>query len=313
MILLELLNNTFDKSTKENIQENYLKDLKDIKKWKCFSDYCLDDKNKPNDVITFSIFPYISDYFVIENHIKKIAKVDIKKTKFVQNQFIKFLKEYPLINFSFILDDRKLLFGETSDKRKDCVLDHLNWVKELYAKWIKNEPEKESYYNKTVKIIDSCILEVKHGKKINIYIDVFLISFLGAYVTYIILNEVKKIDVIGWFSDRDKIFEVGNGIVINLFQNNLHGLLTEEKREFQFASSMSDSNFDTFYDQFIKVPDYIAGTLADYNMDENLISKDKFNTVLTDYMGDNTQNNFVFRIFKDDNHYKCGKIHIIKK
>lgn len=313
IILLRLLNNTFDKSTKKNIKDNYLKDLQDVTKWKCFSDYCFDDKNKSNDVVTFSIFPYISDYFLIENHIKAIAKTDIKKTKIVQNQFIQFLKEYPLINFSFILNDRKKLFGDTSEKRKESVLQHLNWTKELYKTWIENEPKKEEYYKKTIKILDACIREVTNGKKINIYIDIFLISFLGAYVTYIILNEVKEIEVFGWFSDRDKIFDIGNGIVINFFQNNLHGLLTEEKRSYQFASSMSNSNFDIFYDQFIKVPDYIAGTLADYNMEKNLISKDKFDRILTDFMGDNTHNNFVFRIFKENNQFNCGKIIINKK
>lgn len=313
LILLQLLNNTFDKSTKENIKNNYLKHLQDVTKWKCFSDYCFDDKNKPNDVVTFSIFPYITDYYLVENHIKEIAKTDIKNAKIIQNKFIKFLKEYPLINFSFILKDRKLFFGDTSEKRKEGVLQNLNSAKKLYETWIANEPEKEEYYKKAIKIIDVCITEATNGKKINIYIDIFLISFLGAYVAYIILNELKEIEVFGWFSDRDKTFDIGNGIITNFFQNNLHGLLTDTKSSYQFATSISNSNFDIFYDQFIKVPDYIAGTLADYNMDKNLISKDKFDKMLTDYMGDNTHNNFVFRIFKEDNQFKCGKIVINKK
>ncbi|WP_431244918.1 hypothetical protein ACQ9BO_12270 [Flavobacterium sp. P21] len=166
IILLQLLNDTFDKSTKENIKNNYLKDLRDVTKWKCFSDYCFDDKNKPNDVVTFSIFPYISDYYLVENYIKEIAKTDIKNTKIIQNNFIKFLKEYPLINFSFILKDRKHFFGETTEKRKEGVLQNLNSAKKLYETWIANEPEKEESYKKTIKIIDICIKEATNGKKL---------------------------------------------------------------------------------------------------------------------------------------------------
>ncbi|SHL31286.1 hypothetical protein [Flavobacterium saccharophilum] len=312
-LFLRLLDDTLNKNVKENIKNNYLKDLKNITKWSCFSDYCFDDKNKPNDVVTFSLVPYITDYSIIENHIKEIAKTDIKNTKSIQDKFITFLKEYPLINFSFILNDRKEIFGHTHDIRKENVLQQLNLTKDLYSNWIKNQPEKELYYRKIIKTIDSCISEVKRGKKINIYIDVFLVAFLGAYVSYIILNELKNIEIFGWFSDRDKIFDVQNGFIVNIFNNNLHCLLYDKQIPYQFVSSLSNSNFDVFYDQFIKIPDYIAGTLADYNMIDNLVSKDKFDIMLTKYMGNNTHNNFVFKIFKEDNQFNCAKISILKK
>lgn len=183
----------------------------------------------------------------------------------------------------------------------------------MYKTWITNEPEKKDEYLKTLKVIDACIREATNGKKINIYIDIFLVAFLGGYVSSIILKELNEIEVYGWFSDRDRIFEIGNGIIINFFQNNLHALITHKHNSYKFASSLSNSNFDIFYDQFVKIPDYIAGTLADYDMTENLISKDKFNTVLTDYMGDNTHNNFVYRIFKEENRFSCAKIIIEKK
>jgi hypothetical protein len=313
VILLKLLNQTFNKSTKSNIRDNYLKNLKNVSKWKCFSDYCFDDKNKPNNVVTFSIFPNIDNYLLLEKYISEIAITDIKKTKTVQNNFIEFLKEYPLINFSFILNNRETLFGDTSSERKESVLNHLNWAVALYKNWIKNEPDKNEYYLKIIKVLEECIIETKNNRKIKIYIDLILVSFLGAYVYHIILSEINEIEVIGWFSDRDKIFEIGDGLIINFFQNNLHGLLTEKNSSYQFVSSLSNSNFDIFYDHFIKIPDYIAGTLADFNIDKNLISKNKFDKILTEYMGAETNNNFVFRIFKENDQFKCGKIQIRKK
>jgi hypothetical protein len=310
-MLLNLLNSTFDKSTISQIDNNYLRNLKSVTKWMCFSDYCLDDKTKPNDVITFSIIPYIEEFPIVESFIKQAAKTDIKKTTIVNEKFIEFLNVYPIINFSFILNDRKNLFGNNHEEIKINLRNEFIEIKGLYQLWIKNEPEKEAYYKTFLKKIDSCINLINNNKKIKQLIDLILIPFLGGYVSNVILNRVDKLEIYGWFSDRDKLLDIEKGFALNLFHNNLHGLI--DNKNFQFVTSLADCNFDIFYDQYIKIPDYIVGTLADYDLENNQISKEKFNMVLTNYMGDNQYNNYVFRIFKKDNIFNCGKIVIMKK
>jgi hypothetical protein len=310
-ILLNLLNLTFDKSTISQIENTYLLNLKSVTKWMCFSDYCLDDKTKPNDVITFSIIPYIEDYLLVENFIKAVAKSDIKKASTINEKFIEFLKIYPIINFSFIVNKRKSLFGNNHEEIKKNLKHEYLAIRGLYELWIVNEPEKEAYYKTFLKRIDSCINLIDNNKKIKQLIDVILIPFLGGYVSNVVLNRVDKLEIYGWFSDRDQFLDIEKGIALTLFQNNLHGLI--DNKNFEFVTSLANCNFDIFYDQFIKIPDYIVGTLADYNLENNQISKEKFNTVLTNYMGDNQFNNYVFRIFKESNIYNCGKILITKK
>ncbi|MCU4158440.1 hypothetical protein J1N10_20880, partial [Carboxylicivirga sp. A043] len=147
-------------------------------------------------------------------------------------------------------------------------------------------------------------------KKIKQLIDIILIPMLGGYVSNVILNRIDKLDIYGWFSDRDSLLDIEGGIALNFFHNALHGLI--DNKDFQFATSLADCTFDIFYDQFIKIPDYIAGALADYNLEKNTISKEKFNKVLTDYMGDNNFNNHVFRLFYEDENYNCVKVGIFK-
>lgn len=310
-LLFKLINDTFNKGTIEIIRQNYIYDLKDVSKWICYSDYCLDDKTKKNSVVTFSILPFIDDQNILATYINIAQKKDIKKTKVVNEEFLKFLKNYPVINFSFILDNRKTLLGNSGEERKQIVLQHLNHYKEIYIAWGNNEPNKKSIYKPILKEIESSIREVSQGKKVNLYIDVLLFSFLGAYVSSILLKEIDKNEVFGWMSDRDKLFEVGNGLILHLFHNTLHSLLPEDKKNFVFTGAMANSSFNIFYDEFIKIPDYIVGTLADYNLEENSISHEKFNTVLTKFMGDNSVNNFVFKIFKSDlEKFNCAKIEI---
>lgn len=310
-ILYDLLNSTFNKSTILQIENNYLFNLKGVTRWKCFSDYCLDDKSKPNDVMTFSIFPYVSDYFIVESIIMEIAKVDIKNTRTINKKYIEFLKHYPLINFSFILNERKKLFGDNGLERKNQLINEYERLKKMYENWITNEPEKEERYLYSIKKVNSCLNDIRKNKKLNIYIDMLLISFLGAYVSHIIINKINKLEIFGWFSDRDKIMDVENSFITDMFHNNLHTLI--DKKEFQFATTHAKSTSEIFYNQFVKIPDYIAGTLADYNLQDNLVSKDKFNTILTEYMADNIYNNFVFEIYMEDNEYKCSKIDFFKK
>ncbi|MCU4158426.1 hypothetical protein J1N10_20810, partial [Carboxylicivirga sp. A043] len=118
-MLQKLLDDTFNKSTIEQIENNYIGKVKSVTKWLCFSDYCLDDRSKPNNVVTFSLIPYISDLKELEEFIEENAKTDIKKTRSVNPKFIEFLKKYPLINFSFILNNRKSFFGISHDEVKD--------------------------------------------------------------------------------------------------------------------------------------------------------------------------------------------------
>ena len=63
------------------------------------------------------------------------------------------------------------------------------------------------------------------------------------------------------------------------------------------------------YEELVRIPDYVAGTLADYNFEENEISKSKFEKILQNFMAENDKNNFVFKIdFSSDINPKCSSI-----
>lgn len=58
-------------------------------KWMLYSDYCLDDKTKPNDVITFVLVPFVSEnqYKELEQTIKKTQPEDLKHSQHVNSDF----------------------------------------------------------------------------------------------------------------------------------------------------------------------------------------------------------------------------------
>lgn len=308
-ILLEILNNAFLKSALKEIDLNYFSSTYKINKWTCYSDYCFGDKNKPNDVVTFSLVPYIDDFEQLSSYIKSIAKTDIKNARSVGDEFISFLKKYPLINFSFILNNKKEIFGNNSFEIRNCLEQTFTTIKEQYVTWSQNQPEQLEHYKSVIKKLDCTINLLKANKKVKQIIEMTLVAFLGGYVSSIIVNKTKT-EIFGWFSDRDSIHEVCNHLSNDLFQNYLHGL--SNGHDFQFVVASATSLDLPFYDELLKIPDYIAGTLADYNFKTNQISKDKFDTVLTNYMAENTINNFVFEIKDVDGNLNCSRIKLLR-
>lgn len=71
--IFECLESTVNKSILEKFQ-SFLKQYPDVDKWFMCSDYCIGDKNKKNDVITFVIYPYIlnfDDWKKVINNLQK--------------------------------------------------------------------------------------------------------------------------------------------------------------------------------------------------------------------------------------------------
>jgi len=307
--ILEVLQSTFSKSTISEIESNYFESTSTVKKWTCYSDYCFGDDNKPNDVVTFSLIPYVDNFTELSAFIKSVAATDIKNTQRVTEEFIDFLTKYPAINFSFILNNKKRIFGNNNTEIRKSLEETFSLIKQQYIAWIPNQPEQSETYKLIIKKLNCTINLIKANKKIKQIVEMTLVCFLGAYVSSIILKKTKA-EIFGWLSDRDSIHEVCDHLSIDLFHNYLHGLSNQHRFEFIVASATSKDI--PFYDELLKIPDYIAGTLADYDYNNNQISKEKFDTVLTNYMAKNTHNNFVFILESIEGALNCSRIKFYK-
>ncbi|MBL7696848.1 MAG: hypothetical protein JNK79_01770 [Chitinophagaceae bacterium] len=58
----------------------------------------------------------------------------------VSEAFINFLKNYRLINFSFIVNDRKKLFGKNHEQVKQFWLLTFMFMRDQYQQWLKSQP-----------------------------------------------------------------------------------------------------------------------------------------------------------------------------
>lgn len=305
--IFQVIDETFEKSSKTDLEKYYLQLTNGVKKWTCYSDYCFGDSSKPNDVVSFTFIPYVDDFEKLSNTVQSLANVDIKNTRKVRDEFIAFLKTYPLLNFSFILNDKKRLLGENHEMVKKSLFATYSALRKQYEDWIVNQPEQRTDYKKNVKKIDCVLQLINQDKKIKQIVEMTLVTFIGSYVSSRVIKDLD-IEIFGWLSDRDAINEICDNFSATLFHTNLHSLM--DGKPFQFVVALAGSKDNAFYEQLVRIPDYVAGTLADYDMEQGLISKDKFDKMLTNYMAENIYNNFVYTLSFRENTFNCARVAI---
>lgn len=283
-------------------------------KWMLYSDYCLDDKTKPNDVITFVLVPFVSEnqYKELEQTIKKTQPEDLKHSQHVNSDFMDYIKHQPIFSFSFIVNNRQLLFGTDEDEQKNAVMKILENLKSGFQKWRDNSPEGYSidYYKEVIKKLKHQQNEVFNGKNIKHLIDIYLITFLGAFFTAEILKQLPKLEIFGWFPDRDKTNEACDQLATPIFNAIQHDRLGASV--YEFAAAAPDSTIVPFYDDLNRIADVICGTLADYNIEHNKISADKFDEILQGLIADNERIR-VYRLKSDEEPLRFSIIHFFSK
>jgi len=272
---------TFYKSTYDELK-TFFEKYKSIKKWMIFSDYALYDKKKCNDVITLSFVPYIIDFQELKEAINLLAPKDLKNTKKINKKFVRFLNDFPIINFSFVLSkNRKIDYA--IDEREIFKM-KIGQAIDMFKYWCETTPEEATHYQESIKNLNilMCELESK-GCNLKIIRD---IEILATLVSYIACQVVKIADIekIGWFSDRDSLLtynskRVSLPLIVELVSAYYHVFCDKyglEKKPTMLFGIANDVTNIPFYDAFIRIPDLIAGTIADFDTELNNHSHDKF-------------------------------------
>lgn len=295
------IKDVFNKSTINDLKKNYRKIFKEYDKWMMFSDYYFDEQ-KPNYCFTFSFLPYYTDIFQLMNKINEVAPKDIKNTKSVSQDFMTFLKNIPVINFVFVMNKNDYFTWLTKDAFVRCISANVQILLNKCEEWKK--PENEPYYNQLKRKLQEMKIEIETDKKIKIMAQMVFVTMVGAYITSE-LDKFIKFKMFGWFSDRDKINDLYSNISIDFFHQFLYEF--SKRGDFQFNGGSADCKSDEWYKELTRISDYLTGTLADYNIEENAISHAKFGELIKGYIADNEKNCFIFRIKFNTDNYECGR------
>lgn len=290
-----------------------LKRYEHIPEWICVSDYALSKgSKKPNRAFTFTFIPNLSYipsvcswafssffeddcfYNFLLNLLHRIVPSEIKHTRSVSPNFIWLLNNLPIINIAVVLENDKYLSLDSQDTFIATAINDLNEMHNtVIPRWIKNEPEKTADYEVYQKQIRAVLKLLRDRKKISLIKNIFLFTKIGAYLSSIIGNQTKATKWC-WISDRDDVNDVANHFSCSLFNIYLNEFL--ENKNYQFYATPSGSDDDEWYVDLTKLPDYITGTLADYDMQNDKVSHDKFKPILSNHIADNIRNMHVLKL-----------------
>lgn len=304
---LSVFNDTFNKSNNAKFKA-YFKKNSEVSKWMIFSDYVLNDKNKPNDVVTFSILPYAADFFKLGETIETISFKDIKKLKRVNNCFINFINHSEILNISVILSKSRKL--DPINEREMLKTRYEMAISQVKI-WLSNDSANK-HYESLLKNYELLLSEVcKQGANFRYIRDIEIVSSLSAYIVFQICSEIK-IEVIGWFSDRDallsyKAAKFSKPVIFDMAHNLYHNLMFQNDVNYKdsFVFGLPEREGKVWYDSYNRIPDLIAATIADYDYENNKCSHNKFIPVVEKILT-NKEKNIIYKLSFDGGEFSAG-------
>lgn len=267
----------------------FLQKYPDVTKWFLCSDYCIGDAKKPNDVVSFVLYPYILSFNEWNEVVNSMQKTDLKHCRQVSSSFCDFTKQGYFFSFNFIFKEKNILdkLGE-----KDCLDDLLKTYIEMTEKWQITTPNNAENY----KIINKKLRKLQNATKqksfnYKMFGRMIKICFLAGYLRYLLIKEKDCIEVFSWLSDRDAITSWQDGICVEFYHIISHCLCENNLSHEQELGIMDlyliDEEKDQFYDGANRVADFICGGLADFNYDDGSVAGEKQRVLMEDVISDN--------------------------
>lgn len=288
--MLELaipLRKTFEKSALADFTA-WLSPLPKDAAWYVISDYCFQDKLKQSDVASFTILLNHDKHENIARYIGAIAPKDIKSTRTVSTEFLRYLNSPVMFHITFVVDRSCNMLREYATKENMKMF--LPGFED-YVRRIDSASSFEVGYVASVLKRARSFNASFEAKSVNVSLSrqVYLVATFASLVFHY-LNQLKSPSHIAWVSDRDALVDRCDGFVFDLayfmFLSEYEGVVSAQADRAQhlidkpqFIFKLPEKGEPNLYDHFIRIPDYLAGTLADFEINSRAFSKEKFYTV----------------------------------
>ena len=271
----------------------FLENNRHIKKWIIASDYCLHDKNKPNDTMALTIIP-CDDIKQLMNNISILSPKDIKSTSVIDKKFLEYLNSARLFHLCIIYEKSDMFVSSKQDAEAQ-----IDRIIGMIEDWKTKTDNKDSIknYNDWIKKFNKFKNETQKGSfNVRLFQEMVFLNIMVSYFSALIAT-INKANVIGWASDRDTMVEAYNSIIFDIVAINYHGICeykgydSDQTKLMCFVQELIEDEAgkelkNMWYDELVRLPDYIAGTFADLDINSNKSTKNKFIQVIEDVAAD---------------------------
>lgn len=257
--LIKTFFKTFDSGAKEEFAAFVARQPAQAS-WLIAADYVVNNKSRPNDVFAFSIMPNSQGLPALQDRIRQALPRDIKKTRSLDESGLALLKAADVFHVAVMLSKKRMLFAESGG---ESLLSARQTAEELLRLAIRQGDERAI---KSLRKVRDFAANRTFAHRLMA--DVLLLSLLFPAITIALMRETASRDI-AWMSDPDKMTGWCGGALWSLAQTIL-GVMADRmdvKPGVTGPAVCVPGAKGMWFDDMVRLPDYIAGTLATWDGD----------------------------------------------
>lgn len=255
-------------------------------KWMIVSDYCVHDPNRPEDVMALSIVPYRDWFPNIQDKIKAALPKDIKRTRNIAKKTIDFLKQPTLFHITVILDQDRAFFSNGVGS------DRLAIARQSIRTTLAQATALGRGADQIARLKRLEQASLANSFNVELISDLAILALLYSFAS-LLLARAGTQEIIGWFSDRDNLTTWCDGVLWDYALEDVSGIaerLGIPLGAAQFPIAVPDlstpAKGQLWYDELIRIADYLAGTVSALEITTNVVPSDKFVRLLRGVIAD---------------------------
>jgi hypothetical protein len=282
--LVDLLTSTFDQSAIGEFRQ-FLARHQLVTRWMIASDFVINEPQAAHDAYAYTFFPYNAGIQGLKAKLVKLVPQDFKKTKTVASKLQEFFRSGETFTICLLTPKKYNIAGDIHAIRRA-----LDETLKMMQSWQNADSQHE-----VIKAFE----RLKERAKANNFnaqlMSTMVIATVLAAFCVIILAKERKIETVGWFPDRDNITTSYERIAHHMFAIDFSAFCQRhniDERPIKTAIGFPEPDLirpkQSWYDELVRIPDFLAGPLAGWDYKQNLVTgRQKYVEILQGAVADN--------------------------
>lgn len=278
--------------------------------WSMISDFSVGDLGKQNDAYSFVILLKHDTDENISSYIAATSPSDLKASRTPPRGLLDYLCCPVAFSVSFVVarDSRNLRVAVTQEAMSSLV----GLLRQVVFDWTVAEPPNAGYYRILDQRLQLLAVELaRRHPSLNLLRRIFLVASFAAVVLGMI-NDAKAPLTLRWISDRDAIFDRHDGVAFDLawllfqiMRRRKGGGVDLRRPQIAFATPGMDGRAE--YAELVRLPDFLAGTLADIKLPQMMFTHRKFPPIFNRVLVD-SRNNAIIELLANEERVTSRRI-----
>jgi hypothetical protein len=256
-----------------------------VTKWMIASDFVINEAQAASDAYAYTFFPYDAEIQDLKAKIVKLVPKDFKKTKTVKPKLHEFFQSGETFTICLLTPKKYNVAGDIHAVRLS-----LDETLRMMRNWHDADGQQK---------VITAFERLKERTKANNFnaqlMSTIVIATVLAAFCAIVLAQERKIEIVGWFPDRDNITTSYERIAEYMFAVDFSAFCQRyniDERPIKTMIGRPEPDAakakQTWYDELVRIPDFLAGPLAGWHYKKNLVTgRHKYADILQGAVADN--------------------------